>query len=172
MANYPNAVPSFTTKSSGQTIQPAHINDTQDEVVAIGTDLLTVGTFTPTLVSVGGGTPTYSSQVGLYVRAGKAIIFSARVQISNLSSLAAGGITIGGLPFTSNATTNSQAGCYVGFFSGLATSVVFMNAFVNTSAKTITPNILTAAATTVTQLAKGDLGNGFDVIIGGSYFLP
>lgn len=39
MANYPTADPSFTTKNAGQTIQPSHINDAQDEIVAIGSGL-------------------------------------------------------------------------------------------------------------------------------------
>lgn len=171
MANYPTSAPSFTTKSAGQTIQPGHVNDVQDEVVAIGSGLLTVSTFTPTLISAGGGTPTYSAQVGLYVRIGKAIAFLARVQISNLNTLAAGGLTIGALPIASASTTNGQAPCAVGFFSGLATSVVFMNAYVNVGTTTITPNIMTAAATTVTQLTKADIGNSFDILVGGVYFI-
>jgi hypothetical protein len=40
MANYPTSVPSFTNKSNGQTIDASHINDLQDEVVAIGSGLL------------------------------------------------------------------------------------------------------------------------------------
>jgi hypothetical protein len=40
MANYPTSVPSFSAKSAGQTIQHGHVNDLQDEVVAIGSGLL------------------------------------------------------------------------------------------------------------------------------------
>lgn len=40
MANYPNAIPSFSNKSPGQTIAAAHINSAQDEIVAIGSGLL------------------------------------------------------------------------------------------------------------------------------------
>jgi hypothetical protein len=36
MANFPTSVPSFANRSAGQTIQSAHINAIQDEVVAIG----------------------------------------------------------------------------------------------------------------------------------------
>lgn len=39
-ASYPTAVKTFTTKNAGDTIQPAHINDLQDEVVAIEQGLL------------------------------------------------------------------------------------------------------------------------------------
>jgi hypothetical protein len=40
MANYPTSVPSFSNKSAGQTIAASHVNDLQDEVVAIGSGLL------------------------------------------------------------------------------------------------------------------------------------
>lgn len=40
MAQYPSAVKTFTAKSSGDTIQPAHINDLQDEVTALEDGLL------------------------------------------------------------------------------------------------------------------------------------
>jgi hypothetical protein len=40
-ASYPSSAKSFTTKSNGSTIDASHINDLQDEVSAIETDLLT-----------------------------------------------------------------------------------------------------------------------------------
>jgi hypothetical protein len=40
-ASYPTSVKSFTTKSNGGTIDAAHVNDLQDEVAAMQTDLLT-----------------------------------------------------------------------------------------------------------------------------------
>lgn len=39
-ASFPSSVKSFTTKLAGDTIQAAHINDLQDEVTAVETDLL------------------------------------------------------------------------------------------------------------------------------------
>jgi hypothetical protein len=47
-ASYPSAVKTFTTKATGDKIQASHINDLQDEVHAIETDLLTGG-ITPTI---------------------------------------------------------------------------------------------------------------------------
>ena len=61
------------------------------------------GTFTPTLVSSGGGAPTYSGQAGTYTRIGNRVLFNLRVAISALNTLAAGGLSVGGLPITSNA---------------------------------------------------------------------
>jgi hypothetical protein len=40
MASYPGAVKNFTSKNAGDTIQPAHINDLQDEVTALEAGLL------------------------------------------------------------------------------------------------------------------------------------
>jgi len=40
VASYPNSVKTFGTKSAGDTIQPAHVNDLQDEVAAIEDGLL------------------------------------------------------------------------------------------------------------------------------------
>ena len=40
MASYPTGIKSFTAKAAGQTIDPAHPNDIQDEVTAIETGLL------------------------------------------------------------------------------------------------------------------------------------
>ena len=40
MPSYPGAVKAFTSRNSGDVIQPAHVNDLQDEVAAIETGLL------------------------------------------------------------------------------------------------------------------------------------
>lgn len=39
-ASFPSSVKSFTTKLAGDTVQASHINDLQDEIVAVETDLL------------------------------------------------------------------------------------------------------------------------------------
>src|SRR3990167_9432188 len=39
-ASYPTSAKAFTTKTAGATIEAAHINDLQDEVTAIETDLI------------------------------------------------------------------------------------------------------------------------------------
>jgi hypothetical protein len=45
MASFPGSVKSFTTRNAGDVIQPAHINDLQDEVNAVQATLLTNGGF-------------------------------------------------------------------------------------------------------------------------------
>jgi len=66
-------------------------------------------TFTPTVVSSGGGTPTYSVQYGYYERVGSFIHFVCNVQLATLGTLAAGSVTIANLPFNSNSATNNKA---------------------------------------------------------------
>lgn len=54
-ASYPTSVKAFTTKASAQTIQPAHVNDLQDEVTAIETALLTSGFAHAVTITAGAG---------------------------------------------------------------------------------------------------------------------
>jgi hypothetical protein len=68
-ASYPTAVKSFTVKSAGDTIQPTHINDLQDEVAAIedgilnGTAPLTSSNAVVANLSVAGGSTLATLQV-------------------------------------------------------------------------------------------------------------
>lgn len=86
------------------------------------------GTFTPTIASSGGGAPVYSVQVGTYTKIGDRVIFQLRVVISSTGTLAAGTITIAGLPFTSFSTANVFCACTGNgnFLSaGTTTQVIF-----------------------------------------------
>lgn len=77
------------------------------------------GSWTPA-ISFGGATTgiTYTSQVGKYIKIGKEVYVSARIQLSSNGS-ATGAFLITGLPFTA---VNSEArGCgTVGYYDGLA----------------------------------------------------
>jgi len=58
MASFPTSVPSFPTRAEGQTFFADHINDLQDEVVAIATQLLaTAATSFTSPLTVKGDTP-------------------------------------------------------------------------------------------------------------------
>lgn len=56
------------------------------------------GTFTPVFASAGGGTATYSTQIGRYTRIGNRCFFNIYLQLTGLPS--AGVVSISGLPFT------------------------------------------------------------------------
>lgn len=128
------------------------------------------GSFTPTLVSAGGGTPSYSVQSGVYTKVGRVVHFQLRVTLSGLGSLAAGAMTIAGLPFTANAST-ALATAPFGFYGGLATSIYNIFGFILGSSTSVSIYILTAAATSPTAMNKTDLGAGADFVCGGSYIV-
>lgn len=86
MASYPGAVKSFTTKNAGDTIQPADVNDVQDEIAAMEAGLLNG---TAPLNS------SHSTLASLSVTGGSSL---ASLQVSGNSTLASS-ITIGGLPY-------------------------------------------------------------------------
>ena len=55
--------------------------------------------FTPTLVGVGGGTPVYSAQSGIYALSGNRVTFSAQINLASAGSLSGAlGIALTGLP--------------------------------------------------------------------------
>lgn len=85
MASYPNAVKSFTSKNAGDTIQPSHINDLQDEIAAIEDGLLN------------GTAPINSSR-----------ITAPAAQISNatISSLTVSVLSLTNLQTTNSTTVN------------------------------------------------------------------
>lgn len=70
MASFPTSVKSFTTKNTGDVIQPAHVNDLQDEVNAIesgylnGTARLNAAGSTVTSLSVTGNSTLAALQGG------------------------------------------------------------------------------------------------------------
>ena len=94
MASYPTAIKSFTTKATGGTIQAAHVNDLQDEVTAIETDLIAG------LAVARGGT-------------GQTALTANRVLLGNGSSgVAVAGASTAGQVFESN---GSSAPTYADF---------------------------------------------------------
>jgi hypothetical protein len=61
------------------------------------------GTFTPTLVSVGGGAPTYTSQVGRYTKIGRQVTVIIEVTLATKGTLPSGSqilVPTASLPFT------------------------------------------------------------------------
>lgn len=66
------------------------------------------GSFTPAIVgTTTAGVGTYSAQSGRYTRLGNRCFFNLRVAWS--AHTGTGGLTVGGLPFTSNAGSSSES---------------------------------------------------------------
>lgn len=73
------------------------------------------GNFTPVLNSSGGGSGTYSIQVGRFSRRGSIVQIQIYVALSNLNTLGVGIITCDGLPFTASGLTNSYRSAPVAY---------------------------------------------------------
>lgn len=198
-ASYPTSVKSFTTKSTNDVIEAAHVNDLQDEVNAVESDILTngitltsgrikfpatqapssdanslddyeEGTWVPALASTGGGAATYSVQAGFYVKVGRRIDVWGRITTATLGTLAAGNVTITGLPLAALGTSQFFGGCSFMYFAGLTTAMVYMAGTVAASASAITIRHLTAAASSgLTTTTVADLGGTTDFIFYGTY---
>jgi len=107
MPNFPLSVWSPTTKNAGDVIQPAHINDAQDEIVAIeggirnGTAPVNSSNSTVAALSVLGGS-TFAGSVHV----------AGSVQIDGNSSFTSSTLAIGGVSYkfpTASPTSTGQA---------------------------------------------------------------
>jgi hypothetical protein len=120
-ASYPSAVKSFTSKSAGDTIQPAHVNDLQDEVSAIesgllsGTAPLNSSRSTLASLSVTGNSTVAALNAGASTLAslsvtGASTLASLQVANSTVGNLVvSGGLSVGASTFTSLQAGNSTA---------------------------------------------------------------
>ena len=103
------------------------------------------GTWTPSL----GGTTTYNAQGGAYTKVGNLVTctFDLHVALIGTGSTT----TISGLPFTVGAAPRGT-GC-VGFFSQLATSIVFTSLRADSASTSIKNSSLTAASAGTSEVA-------------------
>lgn len=111
------------------------------------------GTWTPTVTSAGGGTPTYTTQSGSYVKVGKKVTITGTVTLATKGTLAAGAASIASLPFTNIAQATPVA---FGVFS-FTTPIVWLTGQVVASGSTIQLFHNTAAATSNTGTQVADL---------------
>lgn len=125
------------------------------------------GLFMPGLASSGGGTPTYNIQLGRYTKIDNRIFFTIRVRLATLGTLAAGNVTITGLPYLSETTTNNNNALSI-FLAALgATSATQIMAVVGPNATVITLARFAAGVRTILTVA--DLSGTDDFTISGQY---
>lgn len=117
------------------------------------------GTWTPSL----GGTTTYTTQTGTYTKVGRLVYFNCELSINAIGTGSA--TTISGLPFTSTAILKSLS---VGYFAGVATSVVSLMAYVFPSSATIKFSCMTALGPTPTDVPN-IFASGTRVNLSGCY---
>jgi hypothetical protein len=118
------------------------------------------GTFTPTIVGSGGGTPgAYSVQIGRYVKIGRNVFVHGFVAISNLGTVASSGgiLRIGGLPFTALNLANYFAPVTVGFWNNIAATTVSVGGIVTNNTDYIRlTRVTTAGAGSSPDFAVAD----------------
>lgn len=189
-ASYPGSIKAFSTKTDGPSsiIAASHVNDLQDEVAAIETDILTgpfnltggqvkfpatqnasadantlddyeEGSWTPVIGGSGGTSgQSYSKQVGRYVKIGKLICAQFAVTLSAKGTIT-GDVQLQGLPFASENTTDLN-GFSVLRFASLATNWIALLARLgpNGAGADLEGNSAAAGSNT-TRLSTADIGN-------------
>jgi hypothetical protein len=140
---------------------------TQQNTFSAGGIVLPTGTFTPTLVSSGGGVPTYSLQLGRYVLLGNShVAFNAVITLSAFGTLAAGTLTVAGLPFTAADTGISNV-CSITANNLDATAATDLQARVATNAAAV--QLIKYAAGTRSVLTKANISSTALIELSGIY---
>lgn len=98
------------------------------------------GSWTPTIVSSGGGSATYTEQLGSYSLFGRVCFFRAIININSAAGLSSGNLSVAGLPFSAasgnanplvniafdtGVTFIANAGAIVGLVSGSSVNLYF-----------------------------------------------
>ena len=103
------------------------------------------GTWTPTI----GGTATYTTQIGRYVKIGKQVFVACELTINAIGTGST--TTVSGLPFASVDASIIQPGS-IGYFASIATASTWLGAYVNANASTVGfANTASAVATAATD---------------------
>lgn len=128
------------------------------------------GTWTPTIVPGTSGTATYTRQVGLYTKKGREVTLYCDVVFD--ASVIVGTLSVGALPFTTNATSNALVSVHCGVFSGLSTSVVYVVGLLGPSSTSFLIKRTTAAATNInTSLLASDATSTTEFAFSFTYFV-
>ncbi len=126
------------------------------------------GTWTPILTVGSGSSHAYSEQVGYYTKIGRVVSFWGRLTLSSLGT-ASGNAGIGGLPFTTNASTNHPGYLIVTFMAnGNITAGTSCSGIVNSNDTTVNlQNWDTTGRSTALQVSEVTASGVFG--FGGSY---
>jgi hypothetical protein len=120
------------------------------------------GTWTPTV----GGTATYTSQDGQYVKIGRLVFVSFDLIINSIGTGSNTGIS--GLPFANGAAATGVPGV-VSYFASLATAATSLYLRMDTSTTTLSTASTTGSQTTVT-VNPAVLGSGTRIIASSTFY--
>ena len=110
------------------------------------------GTWTPVIVSSGGGSGTYNFQVGTYTKIGNRVLANCSVQLTSAAGYSAGNITISGLPFTSSSVTQNRSP--VNIIGNALTTGNSLTGEVNTSSTEIIPYFFASGSLSLITVAN------------------
>jgi hypothetical protein len=132
-------------------------------------DAYAEGTFTPTLLLNGGTTgQSYLVQLGWYTKVGNRVFFNLQVYSASLGS-GVGAVAIGGLPFTSQATSyavNSVSVMFGNFNAGFTSPL-----YAKIDPGTTQVNFWKVSGGTTTALQNTDVGSSSFFMISGQYLI-
>lgn len=155
-ANGALTVAGLITATTGQIVFPA----TQNASAGVNTlDDYEEGAWTPTLISSGGGAPAYSagSTGGMYVKVGQKAMLMGIITLTGVGTLAAGSVSIGGIPFTTaNVSPGNGSGSF-GYWANLAAAKVMVGYLISPNTTSVAITTIAAAATATASLAVTDL---------------
>lgn len=115
------------------------------------------GSFTPSIGGSGGQSgQVYAVQVGRYVKIGKLVTASGRVQLSTLGTITTN-VQIQGLPFAADATSGYRFAGMIGEYESFTTGYVSMWCEGVASATALTIYTTTAATTSNAVIAQANL---------------
>jgi len=126
--------------------------------------------WTPALVSLGGGTPTYSYRGAVCAINGRLVWYGGRIILTSKGSLAAGALAISGLPYACFAGEQIAPAFSVGYFSGLAYAATTIGGYMDPATTKINLTwINTPGQTAITILDTSHITNTLSMTFGGIY---
>jgi hypothetical protein len=127
------------------------------------------GTWTPTVNGTSGSITSYSARVATYTKIGNMCYLQAYIAISNIGTIA-GNLNLGGLPFTSNITTNAYQQGH-GRGNGLNALTTPANGLIGYQIgnNATTATIQVGTATGVLPMDGAALKNGCDLTVSIAY---
>jgi hypothetical protein len=197
MASYPSSVKSFATRSAGQTIGSAHMNDVQSEITAIEQELVTSGLTNALIVNAGvqfpavqvvstdvnrlddykegSWTPTISfggAAVGVTYssQSGQYVKVGRNVFLKGVVQLSAKGSSTGALRIAGlplAETGDTHAAVHVGYSGNFSGLTGALCGYVESGASTIL--ILQSAAAGVTDVTDAAVTNTTFLYVSGWY---
>ena len=125
------------------------------------------GTFTASITSSGGGVPIHGSQLGSYNVTGNMVHFTLRVSISGFGTMAAGNLTVSGLPFANANIINNLASVSVSATNLQAAITQPVSGRILQGASSITLHKWVSGS--LVPLANTDITSVTDIVVSGSY---